>query len=94
MVERILGNEPDKYSYDENREYNCKAVVKVYELVTSDWFEIGGAYSLHLNNEDALEYEYDFYREYGGVEEVYVTQDTINKIEKARDKNVFRSWGH
>ena len=96
-TQTILGDKPHQYSYNRTGKFCRSAVVKTYTLVSGDWFEVGGAYSLHKDEADAGRHYggiMDWYRENSSPEPVYVSKYTREKIMKSKEKRIFRTWGH
>ena len=90
--EWIYGEDQHKYAYQKTGELKEPAIVCHYYLCTADSFEIGSAYSLHKNENDAIHFHpYDWWRKTSGPERVFVSRETLEAIVKSRDKAVFES---
>lgn len=88
-----FGESPDKYTREKSGRYNQEVWVRNYNLVTDDWFEVGFAYSLHLDEEKAKKYEtFGWWRPSSFPGRAYVTKETLERIVKDKKKVVFSSW--
>ena len=90
--ERVYGHNQHMYAYRETGELKERAMICHYYLCTADSFEIGSAYSLHKDEDDARRFHpYDWWRKTSGPESVFVSIETLEEIVKSKDKVVFES---
>ncbi len=97
METPILQRGPYKYSLKRTGEFFNSVFVQTYTLVSGDWFEEGGAWSLHLTVKDAEEYHNPFlihcYMKNGNLREAFVSKDTLEAMLKSENKSVYGTWG-
>ena len=93
MITRLMGEKPYQYSDIPTRTLNQQVYANHYTLVTGDWFEVGGAYSLHITEKRARSYKTsNWWQPTERAKEVYVSESTLEKIAKTKIKSIFRSW--
>jgi hypothetical protein len=84
----VRGKTPYLYRKTPSASMNKEAYQKEYTLYTDDWFESGSrfAYSLHATQESAKKFRYfNWWAPSIGIERVYVSKTTLEKITKAQD---------
>jgi hypothetical protein len=91
-----------KYSLSKSNNYSELAFLRNYNLYTADSFEIGGAYSLHLDQEQAVSFKPESW--WGpiigrnepigsnGIKKVFVSSKTLEALTKDEDKVIFASF--
>jgi len=90
----IYGDEPYRYAERRTGKLTEKVAVKTYTLCSGDWFEIGGAYSLHPTQEEAERHFNPFWSSYyktRAIDIAFVTPDLKRKLQK---EEIFVTWGH
>jgi len=89
----VRGEKPHQYSYKKTRKFSEEVVVQLYNLVTGDSFEVGGAYSLHLSTDNVRSFLPDhWWQRIRKPETIYVSRPTLDEMIKKEDKVIFKSW--
>ncbi len=89
----INGEKPYQYSTSAYNDLTHKAYRNEYILRTGDSFEIGRAFSLHLTKRDARSYLADhWWQATSRALEIFISQSTLKRMTKSKEKHIFRSW--
>ena len=93
IINEATGIIPYTYRKEKSGRHNQEVWVRRYQLVTDDWFEVGFAYSLHLDKKRAEKYRTpNWWAQSSYPEKGYVTKQTLERIMKDEKKVVFSSW--
>jgi hypothetical protein len=91
-MEEKYGERPFQYVHAPTGRLSNEVYVKTYILVTGDWFEVGGAYSLHSTEEKAKKFKTDgWWVSTQRTRMAFVSDSTLEKITNAGG-DILRSW--
>ena len=94
MAEQKYGWDKVFYTHNKTRTFRNEVYANVYQLMTGDSFEVGEAYSLHLTKEESEEFKPwgRCWATWKTAFPVFVSNVTLEKIVKGKDKHIFNCW--